>query len=386
MRPKRFNRIRGTGSALRWAMTGLLVLFCANTWAQPFAVTTSTTIENDNWYPLPARDMKAAAADTALAELSKGGYFRFVQQGAAAPRHDAGLLKFEISLIGPAETAKLTITLQVPDKPTYVSSASISVRGMDYQGIYNAFEHIGTVSAKRLNTKLAALLETKEPARHTTRTDPNAGKSDRTAEVDDPRVKAEYERAQRLKHEQRFEEAKVAFERVAAASGPGTKKWVTLARDELRYGLPLFEAKQWLIKMGSPGNDPATLRRTQRKAENLFRQILAENTDSLQRTQEAQRYLDELAVTRAAIDNALRASSLSRATHLRIYLLQYYAEYGECPGRQAMEGIVKEAPAAFEIMGYQRSADQANLKVRDPETQYILNITCSARGIQLSLN
>ena len=366
-------------------MTGLLVLFCVNTWAQPFAVTTRTTIENNNWYPLPARDMKAAAADTALAELSNGGYFRFLPGGAPAG-HSAGSLVLDISLIGPAETAKLTITLQVPDRPTYVSSASISVRGMDYQGIYNAFEHIGTVSAKRLNTKLAALLETKEPARHTTRTDPNAGKSDPTAEADDPRVKAAYERAQRLKHEQRFEETKVVFEQVAAASGPGTKKWVTLARDELRYGLPVFEAKQWLIKMGSPGNDPATLRRTQRNAENLFRQILAENTDSLQRTQEAQRYLDELVITRGAIGNALRASSLSRATNLRIFLLQYYAEYGECPGRRAMEDIMKEARVAFEILGYERSGDQANLKVRDRETQYILNIKCNARGIQVSLN
>jgi len=48
-------------------------------------------------------------------------------------------------LIGQAETAKLTIYADLKDQATYVSTASIFVHDMDYQGIYNAFEPIGMV-------------------------------------------------------------------------------------------------------------------------------------------------------------------------------------------------------------------------------------------------
>jgi hypothetical protein len=131
----------------------VLCLFIAvSVQAKPYAVSTRISISNDDWYPLPERDMKAAAVDTALAELTKGGLFSIVEKS------ESNKLDLDISLIGPAETAKLTIQVNIKGQPTYVSTASISVHDMDYQGIYNAFEHIGLVAAQRLNDKTEALL------------------------------------------------------------------------------------------------------------------------------------------------------------------------------------------------------------------------------------
>ena len=96
--------------------------------------------------------MKAAALDTALAELTKGGLFSIVAE------NKSNKLRLKISLIGPAQTAKLTIQVNLKDQPSYVSMASISVYDMDFQGIYNAFEHIGMIVAQRLNDKTETLL------------------------------------------------------------------------------------------------------------------------------------------------------------------------------------------------------------------------------------
>ena len=129
-----------------------MLFFASSIQANPFAVSAEINIRNGDWYPLPEGDMKATAVDTALAELTKGGLFSIVAE------NKSNKLRLEISLIGPAETAKLTIQVNLKDQPSYVSTASISVHDMDFQGIYNAFEHIGLIAAQRLNDKTEALL------------------------------------------------------------------------------------------------------------------------------------------------------------------------------------------------------------------------------------
>ena len=74
---------------------------------------------------------------------------------------------------------------------------------------------------------------------------------------------------------------------MAAATGEGSERLSNLAKDELRYGLMVFEAKQWMVAMGNSAN-PGAITKSIKKSENLYRQILAENNDSLIRTQEAQ--------------------------------------------------------------------------------------------------
>ncbi len=72
--------------------------------------------------------------------------------------------------------------------------------------------------------------------------------------------------------------------------------------DELRYGLPLFEAQQGLNQLGRlslPGQQGPREQALSR-AENLYRQIQAENPSNVQRVTESQHALDSLIVMRGA--------------------------------------------------------------------------------------
>lgn len=75
--------------------------------------------------------MKAAAADTALSALTKGGLFSI----ATDAKSTENKLRLEISHIGPAETAKLSIYVGLKDQASNISTASVAVHDLDYQGI-----------------------------------------------------------------------------------------------------------------------------------------------------------------------------------------------------------------------------------------------------------
>ncbi len=292
-----------------------LLIFASSIQAKPFVVSTEVNIRNGDWYPLPEEDMKAAAVDTALAELTKGGLFSIVTENKSNKLH------LDISLIGPAETAKLTIQVNLKDQPSYVSTASISVHDMDFQGIYNAFEHIGQVAAQRLNDKTEALMI--KPGK----------KLNSSSAANNKKLKAVYDKAQKLKRQYQYNKSRILFEQVAAASGEGSEPLSALAKDELKYGLTVFEARQWMVAMGNSG-DPAMISRSIRNSENLYRQILAENSDNLIRTQEAQAALDNLSVSRNALKNVLRAQTLMAASSIRMMMQQEYMMMGECPDKK----------------------------------------------------
>ncbi len=293
----------------------LLIFFASSIQAKPFVVSTEIYIRNGDWYPLPEEDMKAAAVDTALAELTKGGLFSIVAE------NESNKLRLEISLIGPAETAKLTIQVILKDQPSYVSTASISVHDMDFQGIYNAFEHIGLIAGQRLNDKTEALL-IKSNKSLSNKLLPN-----------NKELQAVYDKAQSLKRQYKYQRSRILFEQVAAATGEGSEQLSNLAKDELRYGLTVFEAKQWMVAMGNSAN-PGAISKSIKKSENLYRQILAENNDSLIRTQEAQAALDNLSVSRNALKNVLRAQTLMAASSIRMMMQQDYMMMGECPDKK----------------------------------------------------
>ncbi|MDH5179983.1 MAG: hypothetical protein OEZ39_19500 [Gammaproteobacteria bacterium] len=117
----------------------------------PLVVQARFTLDSGSWYPLSEEIMKSAVMDTALANLTNSGFFAFNDK--VAPE---GILDFRISLIGPARSIKLTITLTVPDQPSFISTASMSVKDLDYQGLYQAFEKIGKTSAQRMLDKFNA--------------------------------------------------------------------------------------------------------------------------------------------------------------------------------------------------------------------------------------
>lgn len=325
-------RGRARAASISWGHRSLVFVFLAVTavpaLARPFAVTTEITLRHGNWYPLPAEEMQAAAADTALAEISRSGVVRLLEAESATAERD-GTLSLEISLIGPAESAKLTMALNLKDKPTTISTASISVRGLDYQGIFAAFEHIGHAAAQRLNDKLEARLL------------PLLLKPEPDATVDDPAVRAAYDKAESLKRQYQYNESRILFEQIVAATGPGAERLRRLAQDELRYGLTLFEARQGMVAMGRIGNEPGKVFQLMRRVENLLRQVVAENTGSFERTQEAQRYLDEVLVARNAYNNVLSATALSKMSNIRILLMQELNMTGKCPSEATLRELMQ---------------------------------------------
>ena len=333
-----------------------LLFFASSVQAKPFAVSTEINIRNGDWYPLPEEDMKAAAVDTALAELTKGGLFSIVAENKSNKLH------LDISLIGPAETAKLTIQVNLKDQPSYVSTASISVHDMDFQGIYNAFEHIGQVAAQRLNDKTEALLI--NPGKEL-----NSGSA-----ANNKKLKAVYDKAQKLKRQYLYNKSRILFEQVAAASGEGSEQLSALAKDELKYGLTVFEARQWMVAMGNSGG-PAMISRSIRNSENLYRQILAENSDNLKRIQEAQAALDNLSVSRNALKNVLRAQTLMAASSIRIMMQQEYMMMGECPDKKQTSRFATSMHAEVTL---------TNVKKKGMETLYAFTENKTGNSFALS--
>lgn len=344
----------------------LFLLFVGAAHAKPFTVSTDVSISNDDWYPLPEHDMKAAAVDTALAELTKGGLFSIVEG------NEKNRLRLEISLIGPAETAKLTIQVNIKGQPTYVSTASISVHDMDYQGIYNAFEHIGLVAAQRLNDKTEALL-----------IEPNKGLGDHTS-ANDKELRAVYDKAQRLKRQYKYKSSRILFEQVAAATGEGSERLSALAKDELRYGLTVFEARQWMVAMGNSAN-PGAISKSIQKSENLYRQILAENSDSLVRTQEAQAALDNLSVSRNALKNILRAQTLMAASSVRMMMQEQYMMTGECPSKNDVSRYASSMHTETEVTinTVKKISDETRYSFTEDMTGNPFILSCANQRISL---
>jgi len=339
--------------------------------ASPIPVHTETVFSNQNWFPLPEHDMKAAAIDSALSVLSEGGHFVLVLDDQGSDER-MGTLEFHVSLIEPAETAKLTIILHLPDGPSYISSASTSLHGKDYQGIYEALESIGRSAAKRLNAKLTESPK-KSPGEP-------IGTQEPGAIPDDPAAKGTYEQGQRLKEQLRFAEARDCFEKVATINSPGSSRWASLSADELRYGLPVFEAKQWLLNVGKSPNDHSHTNHCFIQAEELFRQALKENTHDTGRIQELQRYLDEIAISRRAFENAARASAMSRAHHLRIVMLQYFVEMGGWPDENCMKSEVFVQVPDLTIEHYRRDHGTIILTVKDIRSNQSFQVIGDARG------
>lgn len=119
--------------------------------------------------------------------------------------------------------------------------------------------------------------------------------------------------------------------------------------------------------MSTLGLTPDAINKAMARAENLFRQALAENRHDIFRVQEAERYLDQLAVSRNALRNALRASAMARASHIRVMLMEFQMSYGRRPS--AAEG----------------GEQQAMIRLLDPTSGTPLMLLCSDRGITLEL-
>jgi hypothetical protein len=339
---------------------------------EPIPVTQSISIRHGDWVPLPVEDMRRAAGDSALSRLTDAGLLRVVM-GPGKP--DLGSLALEVSLIGPAQTMKLTITLNVPGSPTLLSTASISVRNLDHAGIYGAFEHVGARAADRLVAKLDLLRDAflGDVARP-------------SGATDDPTRRQAYDAAQAAKRAGRYSEARALFEAIVSSASARSDSLRQLAEDELRYGLPVFEAQQSLNTLGRlslPGQQGAREAAFVR-AENLYRQIQAENPSDVQRVSEAQRALDSLIVARGALANAMRASALSRVHSLRMAILEHMMMEGGCPDRARVQRLVKRMNVKVNVDdATPEGAAGQRYRLFDPESRTKITLLCNEFGVEI---
>ena len=345
-----------------------MCLFSTAPYAKPLVVTSEVSISNDNWYPLPQRDMKAATVDTALSEFTRSGHIIIVNDEGGARRSAPvdGNLEFDISLIGQAEVVKLTMTLQLERTATYVSTVSLDIHGLDYQGIYNAFEYVGGEAAKRLDAKLDILRGQPTAAGGA------AGHSNTEA------VKL-FNRAQDLKREEKYREARAMYERVISLNDPDEPRLMEMAKDELRFGLPIFEADNMMLD--NTLQDPLVVAAKMKQVQHLYRQILADNTDNPQRMMEIHRRLDNMSISRKALSRAMDANSLANATQLRVMLREYFMDYGAWPERKALEEMLDDLAEEFEITGYRAGGRRMNLALRNSKYGTQLELSGDDGGV-----
>ncbi len=333
-----------------------LLLLPNSSAAEPHRVRLSTHFQNHDWFPLSKTEMQSAAVDAALAELTRKGAFVFSDKDGPG----VGLLTLNVSLVEVAELVKISMTLDLAEV-SYVATAATSLRGMNRQGIFRAFEHVGTTAAQRMRLKLV----------------PASGNG--LAKTENLAAKALYDKAQQLKQETRFEEAATRFATIERLH-PDAGKWLLLAQDEIRYGLPLFEAKYRITEMGRFSANPMEIFKPVERANQLFRQILAENTDKIERIQEAQRYLDELSFTQRALQNSIEAQSLSHAHEIKFFLMTHYNDQGTWPDENEMKSILKTLTSDFEILGYLREENGLKITLEHRTYKTPLLLTGSDRG------
>ncbi len=337
--------------------------------AESLVVVPHASIENGNWYPLTKAEMTRAVVDTALVELTEGGHF-LIAKDADSDKAVDGDLNLDIFLIGPAELVKLTLTLHLPDDATYVSTASMDIHNLDYQGIYKAFEYIGTEAAKRLNSKLTVLKF-------------NANKKEsflaQNSDLSDI-----FNQAQRLKRREEYHEARALFERVIELDQMKDSRWAEMADDEVRYGLPLFEAENLLLN--NTLKAPTVLASKMEQVEHLYRQILADNTDKPERVVEMNRRLDGISVSRKALKNSMKASAMSKVWPLKIMMVEHYMMYGEWPDKGTVEADLKRLAADIELVEYQIEKENLSMIVRDSVYDAEIKLRGNDRGIQIEMN
>lgn len=144
--------ILSKGNKVKYSISFIFILFAVmyqSTHADIEPVIVSSEIKNDSWFPLPLEQMKDAAVDTALTKISETGGFAFLYNPDA--RKNIGKLKLKVSLVEPAESAKITIILTLGNqRGTYVSSSSISLSNKDYKGIFKALEKLGKDGAEQI--------------------------------------------------------------------------------------------------------------------------------------------------------------------------------------------------------------------------------------------
>ena len=365
---------------MRLALCLVMCVYSALLCAKPYVVVSEISISNENWYPLSQHDMKSATVDTALSELTQSGRFAIVNANHGKPASPVdGNIKLDISLVGPAEVVKLTMTLQLADTATYVSSVSLDIHGLDYQGIYKAFEYVGREAAKRLNTKIAMIKISPGISHDSAPTPSDSSNTTDEAPLRKQEIVSVFNQAQELKRKEQYHDARALYERVISLSEREEPRLLEMAKDELRFGLPIFEADNMMLDNAT--QEPSLIATKMEKIQHLYRQILADNTDNPQRMIEIHRRLDNLSISRKALSRVMEANSLASASQLRVMLFEYFMTMGVWPNRETLEEQLKDSALAFEVIDYQASDQKITIMLRDSKYGTQLELSGDMRGV-----
>lgn len=147
-------------------------------------------------------------------------------------------------------------------------------------------------------------------------------------------TKSAYEQAQALKRSGRFDEARTAFQELAAASGGST--WSTLAADELRYGLPLHESNLLIAKMART-TDHASRAHLLKRIDSLYQAMLSDNMDRPERIGEIERKRDQLSLARQMAGKAEQDGFTAGLRQLRYRIEHFHNMTGRWPDRRQIE-------------------------------------------------
>jgi len=143
-----------------------------------------------------------------------------------------------------------------------------------------------------------------------------------------------YKEAQKLKREFDYDSARTLFQAVTEIEDSGT--WGALASDELRYGLPMFEADQLVIKFGRSSHKPEQQDKYRDKAQELYQEVIDLNADKPERVQEVQTKLDHLITSSSYLKASRDMQLLSALTPMRMELRQRFNVQGKWPDEDWM--------------------------------------------------
>ncbi|HLG22442.1 MAG TPA: hypothetical protein VI382_06475, partial [Candidatus Manganitrophaceae bacterium] len=135
---------------------------------------------------------------------------------------------------------------------------------------------------------------------------------------------------------------------------PEARQWASVAADELKFGLPLFEANHWMLQFGKGESDHAGLNRNISRAESLFRRILEENADQPDRILEIQHHLDGLYVARRLIENTFFAKTRSDMMNLHTVMILYFVENNQWPEAPVVSEEAAKLTKELRIKNYTR--------------------------------
>lgn len=299
-------------------------------------VVLSTFFENLQWFPLTKEEMRKAAVDTALQELTRANIVELVGEEEVL----AGRLSIEVALVERAETCKVTITFTALKLPSLVTTASVSLKDRDHDGIFQAMSQAGREAGRKMKARLL-LAVPPDPA-------------DKALELmlgkdwDNMATGQLYSKAQDLKRLKRFDEARELYKSVASRKDRGSQQWKRLSDDELAYGLPLFQA-QHELREAAEHRRKADLA----KVEKLCREVLEKNPGNEARQAEANRCLDTVEQLKMAMGMVDREEIKSRVRTLQVAMVSHFMETAAAPSLDDLKRMAPQlASKSASIDGY----------------------------------